>query len=56
MTQYFLILKACSHRVSVYCMCDVLSNKWIEKGYDKIFLGMISKIKTTRHASELQQG
>ena len=55
MTQYFLILKACSHRVSVHCMCDVLSNKSFEKGYDKTFLGMISKIKTTRHTSGLQQ-
>ena len=54
MTQYFLVLKACSHSVSVHCMRDVFSNKRIEKSYDAIFLGMISKIKTARHTSELQ--
>ena len=54
MTQYFLVLKACSHRVCVHCMREVLSNKRIEKSYDEIFLGMISKINTARHMSELQ--
>ena len=54
MTQYFLVLKACSHRVSVHYMRDVFSNKRIEKSYDAIFLGMIFKIKTARHTSELQ--
>ena len=28
----------------------------MEKSYDAIFLDMISKIKTARHTSELQQG
>ena len=37
-------------------MRDVFSNKWIEKSYDAIFWGMISKIKTARHTSELQSG
>ena len=37
-------------------MRDVFSNKRIEKSYDAIFLGMISKIKTARHTSELQSG
>ena len=54
MTQFLLVLKACSHSVYVYCMRDVFSNKLIEKSYDAIFLGMISKIKTPRHTSELQ--
>ena len=54
MTQYFLVLKACSHRVSVHCMRDVFSNKRIEKSYDAIFLDMISKTKTARHTNELQ--
>ena len=30
-------------------MGDVFSNEWIEKSYDAIFWGMISKIKTARH-------
>ena len=50
MTQFLLALKACSHRVSVLCKCDVFSNK----GDGAIFLDMISKNKTARHASELQ--
>ena len=54
MTRYFLVLKACSHGVSVHCMCDVFSNKLIEKSYDAMFLVMISKIKTARHMSELK--
>ena len=37
-------------------MRDVFSNKRIEKSYDAIFWGMISKIKTARHTSELQPG
>ena len=32
----------------------VFFNKPIEKGYDAIFWGMISKIKTAGHTSELQ--
>ena len=28
----------------------------MEKSYDAIFLGMISKTKTARHTSELQKG
>ena len=31
-------------------------NKRIEKSYDAVFLGMISKIKTATHTSELQYG
>ena len=54
MTQFFLLLKACSHSVSVHCMRDVFSNKRIEKSDDAIFLGMSSKTKTARHVSELQ--
>ena len=54
MTQFFLLLKACSHNICVHCMRDVFSNKRIEKCYDAIFLGMISKIKSIRHTSELQ--
>ena len=38
------------------CIACVFSNKPIEKSYDAIFLGMISKIKTARHTSELQWG
>ena len=53
MTQFFLLLKACSHSVCVHCMRDVFSKKRIEKSYDAIFLGMISKIDATRHTSEL---
>ena len=56
MTQFFPSLKACSHSVCVHCMRDVFPNKRIEKSYDAIFWGMISKIKTKRHTSELQQG
>ena len=37
-----------------HCMRDVFSNKRIEKSYDAILLGMIPKIKTARHTSELQ--
>ena len=37
-------------------MHDVFFNKQIEKSYDAIFWGMISKPKTARHTSELQQG
>ena len=37
-------------------MPDVFSNKWIEKSYDASFLGMVSKIKTARHTSELKSG
>ena len=36
------------------CIRDVFSDKRIEKSYDAIFLGMISKTKTARHTSELQ--
>ena len=39
-----------------HCMRDVFSNKWMEKSYDAIFLGIISKTKTARHTSELQKG
>ena len=39
-----------------HCMRDVFSNKPMEKSYDAIFLGMISKTKTARHTSELQKG
>ena len=35
-TQFLLVLKVCNHSVFVYCMCDVFSNKWIEKSYDVI--------------------
>ena len=35
-------------------MRDVFSNKQIEKSYDAIFWGMISKTKTTKHTSELK--
>ena len=38
----------------VHCMRDMFSNKPIEKSYDAVFWGMTSKIKTTRHTSELQ--
>ena len=55
MTQYSLVLKVCNHRVSVHSMCDEFSNKQIEKSYDAIFWGMISKTKIARHTSELQQ-
>ena len=54
MTQFFLLPTACSHSICVHCMRDVFSNKQIEKSYDAIFWGMISKIKTARHTSELQ--
>ena len=54
MTQFFLLPKACSRSICVHYMRGVFSNKQIEKSYDAIFLGMISKIKTTRHTSELQ--
>ena len=37
----------------LYIAC-VFSSKRIEKSYDAIFLGMISKIKTARHTSELK--
>ena len=37
-----------------HCMHDVFFNKQIEKSYDAIFWGMISKTKTARHTSELQ--
>ena len=37
-----------------HCMRDVFSNKRIEKTYDAIFWGKISKTKTARHTSELQ--
>ena len=47
-------IMACSHSVCVHWMRDMFSNKRIEKSYDAIFLGMISKIKTARHTSELQ--
>ena len=49
MTQFLLLLKACSHSVCVNCMHDVFSNKQIKIIYHAIFLGMISKTKTTRH-------
>ena len=39
-----------------HCMGDVFSNKRIEKSYDTVFLGMISKTKTARHTSELRLG
>ena len=45
MTQYFLVLKACSHRVSVHCMRDVFSNKRIEKSYDANFWVRFLKLK-----------
>ena len=49
MIEFFLVLKACSHSsVPVHCMRDVFSNKPIEKSYDAIVLGLISKIKTAR--------
>ena len=50
----FLLLKARSHSVCVHFMRDVFSNKRIKKGYDAIFWGIISNIKTTRHTSQLQ--
>ena len=53
MTQFFLVLKACSHSACVHCMRDVFSNKRIERSHAALCLGMISKIKTARHTSEL---
>ena len=50
----FSSIQDISVSVSVHCMRDVFSNKTIEKRYDAIFWGMISKIKTVRHTSELQ--
>ena len=52
MTQYFLVPKA--FEPQLFFACVSISNKRIEKSYDAIFLGMISKIKTARHMSELQ--
>ena len=54
MTQFFLFLKVCSHNVCVLCMRHIFSNKRIEKSCDVVFLGMICKIKSTRHTSKLQ--
>ena len=54
MTQYFLVPKAFQPQRFRALHAWVFSNKRIEKSYDAIFLGMISKIKTARHTSELQ--
>ena len=44
MTQFFLLLKECS-TAFVYIHAWRFSDKRIEKSYDAIFLGIISKIK-----------
>ena len=54
MTQYFLVSKAFQPQGFCALHAWVFSNKRIEKSYDAIFWGMISKIKTARHTSELQ--
>ena len=54
MTQYFELPKAFQAQRFCALHAWVFSNKLIEKSYDAIFLGMISKIKTARHTSELQ--
>ena len=45
MTQFFLLLKACSHSVCLHCMRDLFSNEWIEKSYDAIFWVWFLKLK-----------
>ena len=54
MTQFFFHHSRHVATAFVYIACVTCSNKRIEKRYDAISLGMISKIKTTRHTSELQ--
>ena len=54
MTQFFFHHSRHVATAFVYIACVTCSNKRIEKSYDAISLGMISKIKTTRHTSELQ--
>ena len=54
MTQYFLVPKATQPQRFCALHASVFSDKRIEKSYDAIFWGMISKIKTARHTSELQ--
>ena len=58
MTQFFLVLKACSHNVFVHCMRDVflISGSKIAMVKFQAVLGTISKVKKARHTSELQQG
>ena len=54
MTQFFFHHSRHVATTFVYIACVTCSNKRIEKSYDAISLGMISKIKTTRHTNEFQ--